>query len=178
MSHPPTASDLIARNTTYQPTHHPTATLSERFASGLKGPTVAIIACPDPRCIPETFLNLTTWDAVVIRTAGSNVTAALPTLIAIDKLVGLQEIMVVNHTDCGALMYRDDEIRETLRARAPRMAHVIEQMAFGEITGTLEDRVTEHVAIARRCELLRQELREKVTGYIYDLKDGSLKHVN
>lgn len=93
------------------------------------------MTCADPRCIPERFLNLNMWEAVVLRNAGSNVKAALPSLIAIDSVVGLQEIMIINHTDCGALGFRDDSIKSTLYGRAPSMENEINAMKFGEITG-------------------------------------------
>lgn len=193
MSASPTVADLLLRNVEYEAQHDPIATFEERFESGLKGPSVAIVTCADPRCIPENFLKLNTWDAVVIRTAGSNVKAALPSLIAIDALVGLQEIMVINHTDCGAQAFRDESIRTSLKVRAHSMSADIDRMEFGQIVGyvqnalspvlslttisSLEDRVREHVAVAKDTTLLRQGLRSKVTGYIYDLKSGALKRV-
>lgn len=57
-----------------------------------------------------------------------------PGLIAIDILVGLQEIMIINHTDCGALLVRDATIKEKLRKRAPEAVKAINEMSFGEIT--------------------------------------------
>lgn len=133
MSETPTVADLILRNTQYKAHHNPIATLQERAGSGLKGPSVAIVTCADPRCMPEEFLKLKIWDAVVIRTAGANVKTALPSLIAIDELVGLQEIMVINHTDCGAQIFRDDSIRTSLKERALNMSSDIDEMEFGQI---------------------------------------------
>lgn len=43
---------------------------------------------------------------------------------------------------------------------------------------TLEDRVREHVTFARETPFLRKELKDKVSGYVYDLKDGSLKKID
>lgn len=139
MSTIPTVADLVGRNSEYTVQHDPIATFQERFQSGQKGPGVAIVTCADPRCIPENFLNLKTWDAVVIRTAGSNVKAALPSLVAIDALVGLQEIMVINHTDCGAQAYRDDPIRASLKERAQGMGPEIDKMEFGQIVWCVWD---------------------------------------
>lgn len=135
MSNIPTVIDLLGRNAEYKAVHSPIATFEERFRSGMNPPSVAIVTCADPRCIPENFLKLDTWDAVVLRIAGSNVKTALPSIIAIDDLVGLQEIMVINHTDCGAQAFRDDSIRAALKERAPEMATKAESMEFGQITG-------------------------------------------
>lgn len=139
MSALPSTADLIGRHSEYATKHEPIATFQERVQAGQKLPNVAIITCADPRCIPEDFLKLRTWDAIVIRTAGSNVKAALPSLVAIDELVKLREIMVINHTDCGALAFRDDAIRRALTERAPSMSAHIESMEFGQITGYVAD---------------------------------------
>lgn len=98
----PTVKDLVERNENCKHEHKPIATLKDHFNAGNEGPKIAIIACADPRCIPEQFLHLDTFEAVVIRVAGSNVEAAIPSILAIDSVVPLQEIMVINHTDCGA----------------------------------------------------------------------------
>lgn len=135
MSSVPSTADLIGRNAEYAIRHEPIASFQERIGAGSQLPSVAVIACADPRCIPGEFLKLKTWDAVVIRTAGSNVKAALPSLIAIDELVKLQEVMVINHTDCGALAFRDDVIRSTLAERAPKMSGQIDTMELGQISG-------------------------------------------
>lgn len=131
----PNVQELVNRQTKYQQHHDPISTFDERFRAGDKGPSVAVVTCADPRCIPEQFLKLEVWDAVVLRTAGSNVKAALPSIIAIDSLVGLQEIMIINHTDCGALAFRDDSIKSLLHERAPDMNQEVDAMEFGEITG-------------------------------------------
>lgn len=139
MSTLPSAADLVVRNTEYAMKHDPIATFQERIESGLKLPSVAIVTCADPRCIPEDFLKLKAWDAITIRTAGSNMKAALPSLIAIDELVKLHEIMVINHSDCGALVFRDDAIRYTLNKRVPKMGVQIKDMEFGQIAGYVAD---------------------------------------
>lgn len=131
----PNVQEFISRHAEYQHHHDPISTFDEWFTAGGEGPKVAVVTCADPRCIPERFLNLNMWEAVVLRNAGSNVKAALPSLIAIDSVVGLQEIMIINHTDCGALGFRDDSIKSTLYGRAPSMENEINAMKFGEITG-------------------------------------------
>lgn len=106
----PTAKDLVERNEKQKHEHKSISTLKDHFTSGNEGPRVAIITCADPRCIPEQFLHLDTFEAVVLRTAGSNVEAAIPSILAIDSVVPLQEIMVINHTDCGATVGGSDRI--------------------------------------------------------------------
>lgn len=104
MASPPTVQELLARHAKGQASHEPITTIEERVKAGGQAPKVFVVTCADPRCIPEKFLHLETWEVVVLRTAGSDVQAALPSIIAIDSLFELDEIMVINHTDCGALV--------------------------------------------------------------------------
>lgn len=131
----PHVQDLLSRNSEYQRSHIPTTTFEERFSAGDSPPKVAVVTCADPRCIPEKFLNLSIWEVVVIRTAGSNVKGALTSLIAIDKLAGLEEIMIINHTDCGGQMFRDDTLKSSLHNLAPQLKSEIDAMDFGQIVG-------------------------------------------
>lgn len=130
----PTSRDLLSRNAEYCQTHSPTPYFEEIYGKGNRLPTVAIITCADPRCVPEQFLKLDLMEAIVIRNAGSNVEEAMRSLIPIDDVVQLEEIMVVNHTDCGATVYRDSKIKAMLKERAPGNIGQINAMKFGEIT--------------------------------------------
>lgn len=135
MSHPPNVKDLLQRNADIVATHQPIDTFVEHFKAGKQAPDVAIVTCADPRCIPERFLNLNLWDAVVVRCVGADVKEILPTLVVIDMLAGLKEIMIIDHTNCGGLMYRDDDVKAMLKARAPDLSNDIDNMTFGAITG-------------------------------------------
>lgn len=77
-----------------------------------------------------------------------------PTFVAIDNLVGLQEIRIIDLNDCGAFMFRDNPIIVMLKEHALDTCHVInenrfdEMMMFGTVfrcaqtyCSTLEDRV-------------------------------------
>ncbi len=55
----------------------------------------------------EAMLGLNTGDAHIIRNAGGVVTGdALRSLIISHHLLGTQEFMIINHTDCGMLTSR------------------------------------------------------------------------
>lgn len=40
---------------------------------------------------------------------------------------------------------------------------------------TLEESAEEEVAFLRRSELVRPELKERIRGFVYDIKTGGLK---
>ncbi|KEF55375.1 uncharacterized protein A1O9_08125 [Exophiala aquamarina CBS 119918] len=117
------------------------------------------------------------------RTTGADVRSVLPNILALDYLVGLTDILVVKHTDCGGLQIRDANVREQLIDLAPGSKAEIEAMKFAEITGletseslftfgmslirltrTLEDSAEDEVAFLRASELLRPELKERTYG--------------
>lgn len=52
-------------------------------------------------------------EVVVHRNAGGNVRHALRDIIILDEVLGLKEIAIVHHTDCGTLRFRDEDIRKT-----------------------------------------------------------------
>jgi carbonic anhydrase len=78
---------------------------------------LAVVACMDARLTVEEFLGLKTGDAHIIRNAGGIVTEdAIRSLIISHHLLGTQEFLVINHTDCGMLTFQDDELRGKLES--------------------------------------------------------------
>src|ERR1700739_5068613 len=76
---------------------------------------LAIVACMDARLTVEQFLGLKTGDAHIIRNAGGLVVEeALRSLIISHHLLGTQEFIIINHTDCGLLKVNEYELRARL----------------------------------------------------------------
>src|SRR6202040_1577594 len=89
---------------------------------------LAILACMDARLTVEQLLGLKTGDAHIIRNAGGIATEdALRSLIISHHLLGTQEFMVINHTDCGMLAFKDEALRkhleEKMGARPDELTH-------------------------------------------------------
>ena len=63
------------------------------------------------------MLGLKTGDAHIIRNAGGIVTEdAVRSLIISHYLLGTQEFIIINHTDCGMLTFKDEELRSKLQS--------------------------------------------------------------
>ena len=76
------------------------------------GRKLAVVACMDARLDVAQVLGLKPGDAHVIRNAGGIVTEdALRSLIISHHLLGTEEFLIINHTDCGMLTFRDGELR-------------------------------------------------------------------
>ena len=76
---------------------------------------VAVLACMDSRILFEHCLGLKPGDAHMIRNAGGIATDdALRSLIVSHHLLDTQEFIIINHTDCGLLKVREDELKARL----------------------------------------------------------------
>src|SRR2546421_8972896 len=103
---------------------------------------LAVLTCMDTRLSIRT-LGLKTGDAHIIRNAGGIVTEdALRSLVVSHYLLGTEEFMIINHTGCGMLTFKDEDLRRKLQqttgtaAVAPNHFH-----AFGG----LEENVREQI---------------------------------
>ena len=103
---------LLARNQRYAQTFKPQPT-------GRPVKKVAVLACMDARLDPARALGLEEGDAHVIRNAGGVVTHdALRSLAISQHLLGTEEIILIQHTDCGMQSFSDEELAELLEKHA------------------------------------------------------------
>jgi carbonic anhydrase len=158
--------ELLARNTAYV----------ETFASGGRpappAKKVAILACMDARLDPAQILGLEAGDAHVIRNAGGAVTDdAIRSLAISQHLLGTEEIVLIQHTDCGMQKFSDDEIAERLEQHAgeppPFRAHT-----FKDLEQNLRESVS---ALENSPFLLRTDA---VRGFVYDVDSGRLTEIS
>ncbi|KAF2489009.1 carbonic anhydrase [Lophium mytilinum] len=176
MTAPLTVQALLDRHANGIHQHRPIPTFAEIGAAG-KLPHIAVVTCADTRCNPEDFLHLNLGEVIIFRNPGGSTASALPGLLAIDNLVTLEDIIVVKHTDCGATIFRDDTIRETIKQRVPDHATEVDAMSFGNITTSLEDSVRENLSFLKGSALIRKELADRCVGFVFDIKTGALNRV-
>jgi carbonic anhydrase len=134
---------------------------------------LAIVACMDARLTVEEVLGLKTGDAHIIRNAGGIVTEdALRSLIISHYLLGTQEFMIINHTDCGMLTFKDEDLKAKLQQATSKTAVEPEHFhAFGD----LEKNVREQISKVRSHPWIPEGI--PVRGFIYDVKSGTLNEV-
>src|ERR1700684_4331911 len=103
--------EVITSNEIYAQTHE-LRQLTPRPARKL-----AVLTCIDNPLSIRT-LGLKTGDAHIIRNAGGIVTDdSLRSLVISHHLLGTEEIMVINHTDCGLMQTSEEELRTTIQNR-------------------------------------------------------------
>lgn len=143
--------------------------------SGLAKPParkLAVLACMDARLTVEQFLGLKTGEAHIIRNAGGIATEdALRSLIISHELLGTQEFIVINHTDCGMLTFKDDELLQKLEERTGTTT--IAPVHFHPFKN-VEDNVRQQVARIKSHPYVREV---PVRGFVYDVKSGRLAEV-
>ncbi|KFA68357.1 hypothetical protein S40285_02519 [Stachybotrys chlorohalonatus IBT 40285] len=131
---------------------------------------VAIVACMDARVDPAKELGLSKGDAHVIRNAGGRAIASIRDLIISQQLLGTREIVVIHHTDCGMLTFKDDELKAKVKSELGQNADNIAFLSFSD----LEQSVVEDVDALKKSGLI---LDVPITGYVYDVKTGKITKV-
>src|SRR5712692_3120311 len=81
------------------------------------GKRLAVLACMDARLDVHKILGLDEGDAHVIRNAGGVATDdAIRSLVISQRLLGTNEIILIHHTDCGMLTFKDDEVKRAIES--------------------------------------------------------------
>jgi carbonic anhydrase len=134
---------------------------------------LAVVACMDARLTVEQALGLKTGDAHVIRNAGGIVTEdALRSLLISHHLLGTQEFLIINHTDCGMLTFKDEELQARLEGHTGTATVAPARFfAFSD----LEENVRRQIQKVRSHPWIPKSI--SVRGFIYDVKAGRLKEV-
>jgi carbonic anhydrase len=153
---------------------------NEKYSKGFKYgdlPTppsrkLAILACMDARLTIEDFLGLSTGDSHIIRNAGGIATDdAIRSLIISHELLGTQEFLVVNHTDCGMLAFTDEDLRKKLKEKYKANANGLKFYSFPN----LEQNVKDQVEKIKSTPFLPKDI--PVYGFIYNVTTGKLVRV-
>ena len=132
---------------------------------------VAVVSCMDSRINLFKVLGLRVGDAHILRNAGGLATDdALRSLVLSQQLLGTQEVMMIQHTDCGLEGLRDDELADRLEASSG----VAPPYAFGGFAD-VETSVRTSLERVRNCPWLVR--RDAVRGFVYDVNAGRLHEV-
>ena len=155
----------------------------QRFDSGDLGIppqlSTVIVTCVDARVDPAKLFSLELGDALIIRNTGGRITPGVVTDMAVLGVLSARwpgdrrlELVLIHHTDCGMSRLLNPELGDEVAARL----------------GLSSAQVTTDLAIADPFETVRSDLerfREEargpdglvVSGFVYDVTDGSLVEV-
>ena len=125
----------------------------------------------DARVDPARALGIAEGDAHVIRNAGGVVTDdVIRSLVISQRLLGTREILVVHHTECGMVTFRDDDLKADIEADTGlRPPFALE--AFPDIEADVRQSV-------RRIKASPYLLaKDQVRGFVYDVRSRRLHEV-
>ncbi|MFB6083601.1 MAG: beta-class carbonic anhydrase [Halorientalis sp.] len=146
-----------------------------------------VIACMDERIPVEEALGLSLGDAQIFRNAGGKVTddvirsAALTT-----NFFDTEEIVVVNHTDCGMMSASDEAVVDVLEAQAGDLDAVdldpsLPELTIGDaglaewvkMTDDIDEACAAQVRHLEASDLIPDDVT--ITGYVYEVESGELR---
>ena len=93
--------------------------------------------------------------------------------VPLQYLLGTQEFIIINHTDCGMLTFKDDELHTKLQQQTRTTAVV--PAHFYAFTN-LEENVRQQIQKVKSHPWLPNQI--PVRGFVYDVKTGRLKEVS
>ena len=132
---------------------------------------LAVLACMDARLDVHKILGLAEGDAHVIRNAGGVVTDdAIRSLVISQRLLGTREVILIHHTDCGMLTFKDDEVKQQIEAEVG----IKPEFAL-EAFSDLEQDVRQSIARIKASPFLPN--KDAVRGFIYEVETGRLREV-
>jgi carbonic anhydrase len=131
---------------------------------------VAVLACMDTRIDLYRLLGLERGEAHILRNAGGLVTDdAIRSLSASQRLLGTEEVVVVMHERCGLLGASEDEFARLLAA---------DGVLPGWRLGGFDDlEATLRAGLGRLRAAAELPVRDRVRGFIFDPRSGSLRDV-
>jgi carbonic anhydrase len=137
-------------------------------------PRIAIVTCADPRLTGIVrMLGLADADVDMIRNVGTVIDDdSVRSLIVSTRVLGTQEIMIINHNDCGMSKFDGTELEQRLR-KDTGMAPIA-PATFYSFTDA-EQNTREQVQKTRSHPWISPDV--PVRGFLYDVNSGRLSEV-
>ena len=142
----------------------------------------------DERIPVEDALGIELGDAQIFRNAGGKVTGDVIRSAALTtNFFDTDEIIVINHTDCGMMSASDEAIREGLDNQTgglddadldPSLPALnignTDVMEWVNMTDDIDEACAAQVEYLRESEFIPDDVA--VSGYVYEVESGELRH--
>ncbi|ETI22822.1 hypothetical protein G647_06898 [Cladophialophora carrionii CBS 160.54] len=136
-----------------------------------------VLTCMDARIDPAQAFGISLGDAHVIRNAGASAQDALRSIIISQQLLGTHEIVLVKHTGCGMLTFKNEDayglVEKNLgsEAAAELKSRGLDFLPFPQ----LEDAVKDDVQYLKNTKLVPDSVA--ISGWIYEVETGKTRRV-
>lgn len=156
--------DLLANNAHYA------ESFTQHGFDGIARVGVGVVTCMDSRIEPLGMLGLELGDAKIIRTPGGHVTdEALRACVLAVQLLGVERLLVIEHTRCAVASTDDDGLRAKIAANGGDAS----QLSFGADP----DQETHLRADVERLRAEPLTNKAEIGGFLYDVDSGRLTRV-
>ncbi|KAI1618595.1 carbonic anhydrase [Exophiala viscosa] len=141
------------------------------------GKKYLVLTCMDARIDPARAFGIDLGDAHVIRNAGASAHDGLRSIVISEQLLGTQEIVLVKHTGCGMLTFKNEDaygiVEKNLGsdASAELKTRGLDFLAFPE----LEQAVKDDVKYLQDTKLVPDNVA--ISGWIYEVETGKTRRV-
>jgi carbonic anhydrase len=129
----------------------------------------------DTRIDPTAAFGISLGDAHVIRNAGAADKDSLRSLVISEQLLGTQEILLVKHTGCGMLTFKNDDahaiVGKNLGAEATKELEGLDFLPFPD----LEQVVKDDVEYLKRNKAIPSNLT--ISGWVYEVESGMVRQL-
>jgi len=135
-----------------------------------------ILTCMDARIDPASAFGITLGDAHVIRNAGASAKDALRSIIISEQLLGTTEIILIKHTGCGMLTFKNADaigvVKSNLGDEAVKeIGEHFDFLPFPQ----LEDAVKADLAYLKASKAIPDSIT--ISGWVYEVETGKARRV-
>ena len=129
----------------------------------------------DARIDPAAAYGIDLGDAHVIRNAGGVAKDALRSIVISEQLLGTQEVLVIKHTGCGMLTFKNEDAHAVVQKNlGPEGAKELEGLDFLPFPD-LEKAVKDDVAFLKNSKAVPDSIT--ITGWVYEVETGKVRSV-
>lgn len=129
----------------------------------------------DARIDPAAAFGISLGDAHVIRNAGGIAKDAVRSIVISEQLLGTTELLVIKHTDCGMLTFKNEDahaiVKKNLGPEAEKELAGVDFLPFPELDQAVKDDVT----FLKGSKAVPDSI--KISGWVYDVKSGGVREV-
>ena len=129
----------------------------------------------DARIDPAAAYGINLGDAHVIRNAGGNARDALRSLVISEQLLGTNEILLIKHTGCGMLTFKNEDahavVKKNLGSSAKEELAGLDFQPFPNLEKGVED----DVKYLKDSKAIPDSVT--ISGWVYEVETGKIKQV-
>ena len=135
----------------------------------------SIVTCMDARIDPKAAFGIALGDAHVIRNAGGSAKEALRSLVISQQLLGTDEILLIKHTGCGMLTFKNEDaikiVENNLGHDAKEELAGLDFLPFPD----LDQGVRDDVSLLRASKAIPDKVN--ISGWVYEVETGKVRAV-